>query len=492
MIDDIISGALPCDVIVVHSFSRFFRDNAVSELTIRALAKRKVRVISITQRIEESPEGRLLRQLISLFDEFTSNEISKHVTRAHHENALQGFHNGSVPIYGYRSVTAEIRGGTHKKILDLEPDEAAVMRMIFDLALEGDGTTGPMGVKAIVKWLNDRGYKTRQGNAWGVSALHRLLSSKTYAGIRTFNSNFDGGRKITTKVNSIISEAEFEQLREMMDAKNPKSMPPRVVTGDVLLTGLVTCPECGNGMTTSTGKGGRYRYYACSNKMRTGTCKGRRVPMEECDALVVQHLNDEFLNIENIDGLLKPLRTRQERSSNALKKRLVAREKEVQSAKRALDNLYSLLQADLVDLDDPEFKERFLAAKENHKRVHKELDQVTAELSPEAKVTHESVARFVETLKNALSNSTTLEKRSYLRSIVDEIVVGTDKITICGRHAQIEKAIVARQVERSAVPTFVREWRRDRDSNPGNPLELNGFRNRPVRPLRHLSAKADM
>ena len=32
------------------------------------------------------------------------------------------------------------------------------------------------------------------------------------------------------------------------------------------------------------------------------------------------------------------------------------------------------------------------------------------------------------------------------------------------------------------------KWRRDRDSNPGYSCEHNGFRDRPVRPLRHLSA----
>ena len=31
-------------------------------------------------------------------------------------------------------------------------------------------------------------------------------------------------------------------------------------------------------------------------------------------------------------------------------------------------------------------------------------------------------------------------------------------------------------------------WRRDRDSNPGWACTHNGFRDRPVRPLRHLSA----
>ncbi len=33
------------------------------------------------------------------------------------------------------------------------------------------------------------------------------------------------------------------------------------------------------------------------------------------------------------------------------------------------------------------------------------------------------------------------------------------------------------------------KWRRGRDSNPRNACALNGFRDRPVRPLRHLSAK---
>ena len=30
-------------------------------------------------------------------------------------------------------------------------------------------------------------------------------------------------------------------------------------------------------------------------------------------------------------------------------------------------------------------------------------------------------------------------------------------------------------------------WRRGRDSNPGNPQRLNGFQDRPIRPLWHLS-----
>ena len=59
-----------------------------------------------------------------------------------------------------------------------------------------------------------------------------------------------------------------------------------------MLTGLIHCAKCGGAMTIRTGKGGRYRYYACSMKARQGptACEGMAVPMEKLDDLVASHL----------------------------------------------------------------------------------------------------------------------------------------------------------------------------------------------------------
>ncbi len=46
--------------------------------------------------------------------------------------------------------------------------------MIFRLALEGDGISGPMGVKAIVTYLNRNRMFTRNGGRWGIGQLHRI------------------------------------------------------------------------------------------------------------------------------------------------------------------------------------------------------------------------------------------------------------------------------------------------------------------------------
>jgi DNA invertase Pin-like site-specific DNA recombinase len=157
------------DVIVVHSFSRFFRDQFQLEFYVRRLAKNGVRLVSITQELGDAPMGNMIRQIMALFDEYQSKENAKHTLRAMKENALQGFWNGSLPLIGYRIVeAAEQRGHRIKKTLEIDPIQAETVRQIFRLAREGDGSSGPMGVKSIAKHLNAAGVRTRDGGRWGL------------------------------------------------------------------------------------------------------------------------------------------------------------------------------------------------------------------------------------------------------------------------------------------------------------------------------------
>jgi site-specific DNA recombinase len=98
------------DAIVVHSFSRFFRDQFQLEFYVRRLAKNGVRLISITQELGDDPMSNMIRQIMALFDEYQSKENAKHTLRAMKENARQGFWNGALPPIGYRIVAGEQRG----------------------------------------------------------------------------------------------------------------------------------------------------------------------------------------------------------------------------------------------------------------------------------------------------------------------------------------------------------------------------------------------
>ena len=163
------------DTIIVHSFSRFFRDQFQLEFYVRRLAKNGVRLVSITQELGDDPMSVMMRQIMALFDEYQSKENAKHTLRAMRENARQGFWNGSRPPFGYRVVAAEQRGARTKKKLEIDPIQEEHVRLMFRLARIGDGDRGPLGTRLIADYLNTRGIRTSQGGRWGVGAVHQIL-----------------------------------------------------------------------------------------------------------------------------------------------------------------------------------------------------------------------------------------------------------------------------------------------------------------------------
>src|SRR6202035_3799797 len=149
MIDAATTKPPAFEAIVVHSFSRFFRDQFQLEFYVRRLAKAGVRLVSITQELGDDPMSNMIRQIMALFDEYQSKENAKHTLRAMKENARQGFFNGSRPPFGFRTVAMEAQGRRGpKKRLEIDPAEAASVRQVFDLYLAGHRGT-PMGEKSL-------------------------------------------------------------------------------------------------------------------------------------------------------------------------------------------------------------------------------------------------------------------------------------------------------------------------------------------------------
>ena len=102
---------------------------------------------------------------------------------------------------------------------------------------------------------------------------------------------------MSVPVPPIIDRETFEAVQTALKARNPKVIPARVISGPTMLTGRIHCARCGGAMTIRTGKGGRYRYYACSTKARQGptACSGMAALMGKLDVLVASHLEDRLL-----------------------------------------------------------------------------------------------------------------------------------------------------------------------------------------------------
>ena len=241
MIEEACSPARPFKVIVVHSFSRFFRDMIEFGNYARRLAKHGVRVVSITQETGDDALGEMMRTLVNTFDWYSSRENAKHVLRAMKENARQGYWNGSQPPFGYRTFIAETRAGVAKKKLEIDPREAEIVTRIFTLFLEGEGK-GPIGLRLIAAHLNAKGLRYRKGRSFTSGLVHQVLTHTAYTGRHFFNRKEFRTKKrkertewVEMATPVIIDPARFERAQSLLHSRRPTVTPPRVVNGPTLL-----------------------------------------------------------------------------------------------------------------------------------------------------------------------------------------------------------------------------------------------------------------
>jgi DNA invertase Pin-like site-specific DNA recombinase len=469
MIDAATAKPPAFDTILVHSFSRFFRDQFQLEFYVRRLAKNGVRLVSITQELGDDPMSNMIRQIMALFDEYQSRENAKHTLRAMKENARQGFWNGALPPIGYRIVEAsEQRGHRTKKILEVDPVQAETVRLIFRLAREGDGACGPMGVKSIAKHLNEAGIRTRDGGRWGVGAVHKVLTRKAYVGRHQFNMRSAKNRQrksdtevVEMAVPPIIDAAEFEAVQTLLKTRSPALTAPRIVSGPTLLTGICFCSACGKAMTLRTGKGGRYRYYTCSTKARQGEtgCKGRTVPMEKLDTLVADHIEKRLLQPRRLEQILLQVLDRRMERAERRTTHIADLRKRAAEAEAKLKRLYDAIENGVADLADPRLKERIseLKAVRDQARIDAERAQETLDRAGPIMTAH-ALATFARQARKRMRTGRGGYRRDHLRALAQRIEVDEKEVRIMGSRSALLRTLVAVSSVKSAafgVPSFV-------------------------------------
>ncbi|MEI9430130.1 recombinase family protein [Mesorhizobium sp. Cs1299R1N3] len=452
MMDAASQRPAPFDIIIVHSFSRFFRDQFQLEFYVRRLAKNCVRLTSITQDLGDDPMSTMMRQIMALFDEYQSKENAKHTLRAMRENARQGYWNGSRPPYGYRIVTAEQRGTRAKKKIEPDPLTVDHVRLMFRLAHSGDSDHGPMGVRQIASYLNNRGIRTQTGGRWGLGGVHQVLTRTTYIGRQRFNVR--GKRKgvekgqediVNVAVQRIIEEDQFNTVQDLLKSRSPQLRAPRFVNSPMLLGGVVFCENCGGAMTLRTsGKGKQYRYYTCCTTARQGHsgCKGRTMPMEQLNDLVANYVDMRLLNTARLEELLSGLLRRRAEQGDREKDRVGDLRRQAADAEGRLTRLYEAIENGLADLADSNLKGRIAELKRIRDAANADAERAEHRGSQAIEISKRAVARFAEGARQRLRAQDGTFRRHHLQTLVQRVEVGVDRILIKGSKATLLQTLV--------------------------------------------------
>lgn len=161
--------------ILTKSVSRFARNTLVLLKTVRELKALGVDIYFEEERIHTmSKEGELLLTILASYAQEESRAVSENMRWRIQKKFEQGIptHNG---ILGYRLMDG---------VYQIVPEEADVVRMIYDSFLRG------MGSEGIAAMLNDLGIGTRFGRQWSKSTVHGSLRNEKYTGLLVLQKTY--------------------------------------------------------------------------------------------------------------------------------------------------------------------------------------------------------------------------------------------------------------------------------------------------------------
>ncbi|MCJ1655200.1 recombinase family protein [Staphylococcus sp. NRL 16/872] len=305
MLNDAKNGKLDC--VMVYKTNRLARNTSDLLTIVEELHRQNVEFFSLSERMEvKNSTGKLMLQILASFSEFERNTILENIYTGQRQRALEGYYQGNLPL-GYNNIP------DNKKELMINQHEANIVKYIFESYAKGHG------YRKIANALNHKGYVTKKGNPFSISAVTYILSNPFYIGKIQFAKykDWNDKRRKGLNDNPVIAEGKHtpiisQDLWDKVQARKKQvSEKPQVHgKGTNILTGIISCPQCSAPMaasnTTNTLKDGtkkRIRYYSCSNFRNKGSkvCSANSVRAD----VIEKYVMDQILEIVKSDKVIK-------------------------------------------------------------------------------------------------------------------------------------------------------------------------------------------
>ena len=293
MVEDAKKGVF--QLCIVHKLDRFARNRYDSAFYRRELEKCGVKVVSVLEQLDDSPESVILESVLEGMAEYYSKNLAREVRKGLNENALSAMHNGGIAPLGY-----EVTPDRKYKINEAEAES---VRLIFSMYSNG------YGYNLICSELNRRGLKTKLGRPFGKGSIADILRNEKYIGRYVWNkrlSKKSGNRqykpddqiiRIDGAFPAIISAEMWNKVQNILQSRKRK--PRHNSHYNYLLTGKLVCADCGSAYVGSGyeyGRGKKKNYqYSCNGRLRHKCdCTNKPIRCEALEKYILSQLNIVF------------------------------------------------------------------------------------------------------------------------------------------------------------------------------------------------------
>jgi site-specific DNA recombinase len=277
------------EVLVVREMDRLSRNLAKQLIVEEELKRCGVQIEYVLGEYPDTPEGRLNKHIRATIAEYEREKINERMKRGRRLKVQGGstMFNGNPP-YGYD----EVQEDDGNWALVVVPDQARVVKMIFQWYVRGDGKRAPMTIAQITHGLTEmkvptqidlRGrtnVKKRGYGVWARGTVWNMLKNETYAGRWTYADT-----SLEVSVPAIINPELWKAAQARL-AEN-KANSRRNLKHDYLLRRRVTCGKCGlkvQGKSKRSRAGSHlYFYYRCPALARTMYVRDCDLPIFRVD-----------------------------------------------------------------------------------------------------------------------------------------------------------------------------------------------------------------
>lgn len=420
MITGILKDRYAIDYVLVHKFNRFARNQYDSAIYKKRLKEKGVKVISVTQKIDDTPEGEMMERFLEAMDEYYSANLANEVRKGLRENALKAKHTGGVLPFGF---------DVDENNNYIPNDDAKIVRRIFEEFAAG------FPKSQIVERLNAEGKRNQKGKYFSTRFVYDLLRNEKYIG----NYIYTIAKKEVIRLNGIIKDPIIDRdLWDRVQELNRQPVKMRYGKKKTMyyLTGKTYCGICGERISGAgskkTRQGDYYYYYKCFGKVKQKNgCNCNSLNKEWYEPRVFKAVVHAVMSKERIAEIAADVyeRLEKERKTPAvttaqLKKELA----EIGNKQERLTDLYleGTLKKEMLDAKNHELLRRQNEIETELKKRKNVMDA--------SEITQEAIAEYIDGYIQRLKKHYNSTENEFMQAVfavfVKKVIVTNEKIVV--------------------------------------------------------------